>query len=381
MSPLKPDTLRAAPACRRALVLPAILAVAFAAAPASAGIDDWLLFQGLGSAESFRTDDDSVLLSRNEGDTGGGADLLLWQAVQFAPSLHLFAMEQVATESGSDEGTETETELLLLRYVHRSKNPVAIEAGKILTPVGTFPDRRLADANPLIGAPAIYDTEYPLGIAVSGVAGRFDYLASVISLPLRDGRAMPEADDAPRPAVGLGYTPFTGFRVGAFYTRGAYLGPEVEDYLQGDDRWRDFDQDVAGLEVHLTRGYFVFNGEYDRSAHEIPTGETVRGYAWYAEGRYTLTPRLFTALRLEQSKYPFVRPVSPTFWIAAPVNLYDAEVGMGYRITPTTLLKVSYRRDLWDVDEAIKPYYPEGYAVSVQLSQKFDVLSWFNRRP
>ncbi|HXI01642.1 MAG TPA: hypothetical protein VNI57_00560 [Candidatus Saccharimonadales bacterium] len=371
----------------RASVTPAaiaLLALLCAALPARAAVAEHLLFEGLGTGEGWQTDDDSVLLSRNQGNPAADADVLLWQALQFRPDLHLFALEDLEGRTGTDAGAGATLEMFQLRYSRRTSAPLTVEAGKVTMPIGLFPDRHFADTNPLIGSPASYDydSEYPYGIVVNGRISKFDYLASVVSLPLRDGRAMPEASHAPRPALGAGYTPFSGFRIGVYATRGPYLGRDVEDLLPAGTTWRDFGQEVEGFEVQLTRGYFVLNGEFALSAYEVPAhGPGLHGRSWYLDGRYTLSPRLFTALRVEQSRYPFILPISPFFWVAAPVDLWDAEAGVGYRIAPTTLLKVTYRRDLWPVDESIKPYYPEGYAVAVQISHRFDVLSWFDRTP
>lgn len=363
----------------------ALAVLILAVAPAAAGsLERYLLFEGLAVGEGWETDGDSVVLSRNEGSPAGAGNLRLWQAIQLHPSLHLFAMERLENESGTGDGLQSDVEAMLLRYSHRSGSPFSLEAGRITMPLGSFPGRHLADVNPLIGEPASYDLEYPLGIAARGVISKIDYTASVISLPLRDGRAMPEADDAPRPALALGVTPFTGFRVGLFGTAGPYMGEGVEDegLLPAGSRWRDYRQQVTGMEIHFTRGYMVLNGQLAVSSFEVPAHQaSIHGKAWFLEGRYTLSPRLFAALRVEQSEYPFMLPVSPSFWIARPVNLYDAEMGMGLRISPGTLLKVSYRREWWPVEESIKQFYPEGYAVALQLSQKFDVISWFDRRP
>jgi hypothetical protein len=361
----------------------ALAAVTLTAAPVLSGaLEEHVLFEGLAVGEGWTTDDDSVLLSTNEGDPAGAADLQFWQAIEFHPSFHLFAMEELSAESGSGEGTQSELTLMLLRYSRRGDHPFSIDAGKITTPIGSFPDRHLADVNPLIGRPANYDLEYPLGVAFNGRVSRFDYMASVVSLPLRDGRAMPEADDAPRPALAFGVTPFTGFRMGAFGTRGPFLGVESEEMMAAGSSWREFDQQVIGLDFSFTRGYFVLNGEISTASYEVPShASKIHGKSWFLEGRQTITPRLFVALRLEQSEYPFILPISPAYWVARPVNLYDAEAGLGFRISPTTLLKGSYRRDLWPVDESIRQYYPEGYAVALQLSQRFDVVSWFSRRP
>ncbi len=351
-------------------------------APAFAEIGDHLLLQGLATGQVHETDDDAYVLSSNDGEAAGEADILLWQALQLHPSLHVFAMEDLraVSEDGGDAGATMD--LFLLRWSRRSQNPFTLEAGKVATPIGSFPDRRFSDTNPLPGAPATYRTDYPYGIVAHGRASIFDYTASVLSLPLRNGAFALEADHTPRPAVGAGLTPLVGLRLGAFATQGPYLSREIEDFLPPGSRWRDFEQSVIGFELHLTRGYLVLNGEYSISSYEIPThAATEHGKSWYLEGRYTHTPRVFTAVRFEQSDYPFMLPINMYFWIGEPVTLYDYEAGMGFRLTPWTLLKVSHREEIWDVDDSVRQYYPEGYAVTVQVSQRFDVLSWFDRRP
>jgi len=347
---------------------------------APAEIGDHLLLQGLAAGQLHETDDDAYLLSSNKGEAAGEADLLLWQALQFSPSLHLFSMENMSALSEDGGDYNGELELFLLRYSSRTQSPFTLEAGKITTPIGSFPERRFADTNPLIGDPATYLTDYPYGFVAYGRVSTFDYAASVMSLPLRNGAYSLDADHTPRPALAAGITPVVGFRLGAFATRGPYLSDEISDLLPPGSRWRDFDQNILGFEFHLTRGYLVLNGEFAASSYEIPThSATEHGRSWYLEGRYTLTPRLFTALRLEQSDYPFLLPINMYYWVGEPVTLYDYEAGMGYRLTPWTLVKVSYREEIWDVDDSVKQYYPEGYAVAVQLSQRFDVLSWFDR--
>jgi hypothetical protein len=40
---------------------------------------------------------------------------------------------------------------------------------------------------------------------------------------------------------------------------------------------------------------------------------------------------------------------------------------------------VAYRRDRWMVDDTMKAFFPDGYALSAQLSYSFSVNSWFER--
>lgn len=357
-----------------------LAATALLCAPAAAGVEDRVLVQGIAAGDMTDTDSDSYLLSRDRGDTVGDADLLTWQAFQFRPGLHLLAMEhlQASTEEGSR--STGEVDLLYLRYSRRSNAPVTVEAGRINMPVGLFSRKYFPDVNPLIGEPTTYAAGYPLGVQVTGKLSRLDYNAAVMSLPPQSTIVVPEPDDAFRPALGFGVTPMPGLRFGAYATKGPYLADSISAMLPAGSSWREFDQRILGFEVQCTIGYMVMEGELSYSAFEIPAvaGE-VHGRAWYLENRYTWTPRIFSAVRLEENTYPFILPLSPSFWIGRPVRSYDAEAGIGYRLNPSTLVKVSYRREFWDVEDSIKQYYPEGYAVAAQLSHRFDVFSWFDR--
>ena len=41
-------------------------------------------------------------------------------------------------------------------------------------------------------------------------------------------------------------------------------------------------------------------------------------------------------------------------------------------------MKLTVRKDDWRVDESLRDRLPNGYAVAMQLSQKFDVLELFD---
>jgi len=202
----------------------------------------------------------------------------------------------------------------------------------------------------------------------------------VVSRPPQSTVVVPGPDDAFRPSLGLGLTPAAGLRFGAYATKGPYLARSISSMLPAGAGWRDFDQRILGFEVQYTIGYMVTEGELSYSAFEIPAiADEVHGRAWYLENRYTWTPRIFSAVRLEENTYPFILPISPSFWIGRPVRSYDAEAGIGYRLNPSTLVKISYRREFWDVEDSIKQYYPEGYAVAAQISHRFDALAWLDR--
>jgi len=363
----------------------ACLIAALLAAPAPARAEDRFIVQGLFDAELWKTDSGSRLLSRNEGDSATAGLLRLWTAGDFAPGLQGYALGYAYSgtaweeEVGEEGGIDAEIEQAFLRYTIQGPARLQIEGGKIATPAGDFYTRYFSSKNPLIGTPDNYSVTYPHGLKVSGWAGRFDYRAAAIDLPMSNVNYVPEAGEAWRPLAGAGFTPLQGLRFGAYYTRGPYLGPEVQAGVPTGSDWSDFDQAVAGFEFQFSRGYFELRGDFTLSSYEVPTmARSARGRAWYVEPKYTFSPRLFAALRLEQNEYPFIR-LFPFGWIAPEATLVDVEAGVGWHLASGAILKVSYRRDQWIVDETRKDMFPEGYALAAQLSYTFDVVSWFER--
>ncbi len=362
---------------RRALSLLACALFAIAPAPC----DEHVLVGGLFDAEYWQTDDGSRLLSRNDGDAAPGGRLRLWAASEFRPRLQGFVRgEAYGGRANSEYGTETKLEQAFVRYSFSEPRRLVIEAGQLLSPIGNFSRRYLSSVNPLIGSPDGYSLDYPLGAQATGQVGRFDYRAALVDRPFVNDRYVPETGRALRPALAAGMTPVVGTRLGVYATLGPYLGPRVAPMLSSGEHWKDFNQTVYGLDVQFSHGYFELNGDYAHSSYEVPGGAPdVHGFAYFIEPKYTWSPRFFTALRLERNDYPYIAPLGPGVWLSTTADFYDAEVAAGYRLGPGALLKVAYRRDRWMVDDSLKTFFPDGYAVSAQLSYSFNVNSWFER--
>lgn len=339
--------------------------------------EERLRVEGLLDAEYWNTQGDSRLLQRNEDDPAGVGRLRLWAIGEFMPRFQGFVMGDIEGGDATLEGeTEVDLEQAFLRYTFATRHLV-LDAGKIVTPIGNFPRRYLSSTNPLIGVPAGYSVNYPVGVQISGAAGTFDYRVAVMDRPVVNEAWVPEGDSAIRPAVAAGWTPVVGTRIGAFATRGTYLGEGIDPFLVPGDRWQDFDQTLYGLDAQFSRGYFEFNGEWTRSGYEVPGVGTVRGIAYFVEPKYTFTPRLFAALRYERNDYAFVLPLYPGGWLGTTAKFASCEVGVGYRILPDLIVKAAYRQDHWyEQDHA---FFPDGRSVAVQISYAFDVNSWVRR--
>ena len=329
-------------------------------------------------AELWETDTSSNLLSRNSGRPSTLGRLTLWGAVEPHSRLVLYALLESELGSAVD-AAHHDLEQVALRYTPDSR--LAVEAGKITMPLGGFAGRRFSWRNPLIGRPDAYPVLYPYGLTISGVASVIDYRAAVVSLPVVHEEYTPDPSHAARPVLGIGITPVTGVRLGAGYTWGPYLG-DAHSVTQLDGRrWSSYEQRVMIVDLAASHGYFELFAEAGVSDYVVPrTAEPVTGFAYFVEAKYTFTPRFFIAGRLERNDYPFVRPVSPTFWVARKTDFHNEEVGLGYRFGASTLLKASYRQDLWHVDAGNAAFVrPGGRAVALQLSQRFDILE--GRKP
>jgi hypothetical protein len=358
------------------------LAVAlFLAGAAPARAQDWLLVSGIADGEGWATDSASRLLSRNEGQfaTLGRYQLFVGAAVR--PTLQLLFMGEVEGGDATDEENQLEVtyDQLMLRFI--PSRLAVIDVGKFPSPVGAFANRRLSTTNPLIGTPDGYALTYPWGVKVSGTTSHFDYRAALVSLPVTHEGYVPDPSPALRPALGGGYTPVPELRLGASLTWGPYLNSDLGTAIPAGADWKSYTQTLAAFDSRFSVGYFEFRGELGYSWFEVPNQTaTVDGVTYYAEVKQTWTPRFFTAVRGERNDYPFIRPVSGSVWIARPVDVYNAEVGVGFRLGVGTLMKASYRGAWYDVDPSLQAALPDGYALALQLSWDMDIKSWFERK-
>jgi hypothetical protein len=254
-----------------------------------------------------------------------------------------------------------------------------LEVGKMTHVVGTFASRQLSFRNPLVGAPDGYSLVYPFGVKVSGSTSVFDWRAALLSKPLTHADYTVDPSHAPRPAVGAGVTLFTGLRLGASATVGPYLNRDLAPTLLAGRSWRSYRQRLVAADLQLSRGYFEGFAELARGSYDVPGGEAISGITWYAETKYTFTPRLYAAVRVERNDYPYIMPFNDFVWIADKSDFTDVEVGGGFRATPSTLVKLSVRADHWVPNP--NPFAPQasGRALALQVSQTFDVLAMMGR--
>ena len=373
----------------RTALLPAVLigtAIACIAPLHRAAAQASVVVQGVADAELWMTDSGSALLTRNNGRPGGVGRLHLWSAAELGPRLVVYAAGYVeGGKARHEEGTEWYTDMLGVRYMR--SDALVFDVGKMAHPVGAFASRRYSVRNPLIGHPDGYPVAYPVGLQLSGTRRRFDYRAAVVTLPVYREDYVPEPTATPRPAVGAGFTPTTGVRVGVSATWGPYLNDELPTTLLVEAGQADGETDGTRLFTALSAA--LSDVPHDRAAgvilitdgrvHDVPSEAgseptVVRGLAYYVDAKYTLTPRLFVATRVERNEYAYIEPESDTEWLASPTNMYNGELGVGYRFGAATLLKASVRADSWHVPPYLRSMLPNGAAFALQVSRAFTVF-------
>ncbi len=263
---------------------------------------------------------------------------------------------------------------LAVRLTDLTPLHLTLHAGKFDLPFGNLGDRRYPRRNPLFGFPLIYEyrtalpeyqsTEaallsyrgrgrglrlldlgmYDIGAMVSGSWEVLDYAFAVTNGTISSSSyGNPNSNSDLGKVARLQVTPLTGLTIGAAYAWGAYLeesGPQparpidVNTYIQKS----------AELDLEFSRGHVVLNGEVVYNTWPVPfdtRDENLNVTGVYAEGRYTLFPRLYCALRMSGLRFGKVvlRQVEQRW----DYDVDELEAGLGYFIDRDVLLKLVRR--------------------------------------
>jgi hypothetical protein len=339
-----------------------------------------IMLEGVGDGEFWSTTANSNLLTRNGGRGSGLGRLSMWGAIEPLPGLVFYAAGHGEYGSARPDTTQPAAYLEQAGVRYAFSRWVVLDAGKLQPVVGTFAPRHFSNRNPLIGSPDGYSLQYPYGVEASGEIGWFDYRAAMVTLPSTHQYYTPASTTRLRPAVGAGITPMTGLRIGGSFTVGPYLNGSYSSAQLDGDSWTWYQQRVVAMDLAYAHGYLETHAEAARGSYDVPgRASPIVGWTYYGEAKYTLSPRWFVAARVERNDYPFIRGTA-TAWVARLTDFVDGEAGVGYRLSPGTLLKTSIRADRWWVSANATGFKGQGGpAFAMQVSQAFDVVSWFTR--
>ena len=294
-----------------------------------------------------------------------------------------------------------------------------IHAGRIPTPFGSFAPRTLSSINPLIGIPLIYhyhstaqgdrapqnnaeqlswrdkppkyassktvgyqrrgmpllyDPCWNTGIELYGFISIFEYALGATKGTLSHPRA--EGNEGAQAVVRLGLNPIMGMRIGLSGAYGPYFEPAAKESTNfpKDKALESFYQLIYGIDFEYSYGYFQFFLEAVRNQWDVPniTEGKLGSIGGYVEGKYTILPGLYYALRYDQIIYDGIDDGSGNK-VPWDYGIKRVETGFGYDIVRNVAVKLVGQLNFKDAPANDDPtdYDPTDYMVVAQLSTSF----------
>lgn len=263
---------------------------------------------------------------------------------------------------------------LAIRFIDLTPLHVNLQAGKFDMPFGNLAERRFPRNNPLFSLPLLYEYTtslqnrptsdndilrargrgtgmrlldggiYDIGAMVYGGFGIMTYAAAIsngtVSTPAYGNENINSGFGK---ILRIAVTPMTGLTLGAAYSWGDYLynqnqlSPRYENV-------NEYTQRSAELDIAFSRGYFVFYGEGVYGNWKAPldaADENLGAFGYYLEGKYTLIPRLYAALRVSGLRFDEVQLDGMNQrW---DYNVAEWEGGLGYFIERNVVVKLVRR--------------------------------------
>lgn len=255
------------------------------------------------------------------------------------------------------------------------------QAGKFDLPFGNLGERRFPRKNPLYGLPSIYEYRtalpdhfspgpdyrvipereilagagqgrgmrlldlgmYHPGAMVFGSAGILEYAFAVTTGTVSTSSYSSDNYNNDLGKVArLAVTPVTGLTIGGAYSWGAYM--QAAYPLPGNENLNNYTERAAEVDLEFSRGHAELYGEAVYSTFGVPitTGDQNLGVlGYYVEGKYTLIPRLYAALRLSGLEFGTMSAGG----IEQPWDdsIIEWEGGFGYFFDRDVLLKAVRR--------------------------------------
>ncbi len=255
------------------------------------------------------------------------------------------------------------------------------QAGKFDLPFGNLGERRFPRKNLLFGLPSIYEYRMALpdhfspgpdnqviperdivtnvgqgrgmrlldlgmyhpGAMVFGSAGMLDYAFAVTTGTVSTSSYSSDNYNSDLGKVArLAVTPVTGLTIGGAYAWGAYM--QAAYPIPGSENVNSYTERAAEVDLEFSRGHAVLYGEAVYSIFDVPltTGDqNLKVLGYYVEGKYTIVPRLYAALRA--SGLGFGTVLVGGIQRRWDYNLVEWEGGLGYFVDRDVLLKAVRR--------------------------------------
>ncbi len=308
----------------------------------------------------------------------------------------IFGSVELRADRGEAPGAsdlEARIQQAFLRVALARSFDLHIQAGKFITPFGSYPSRARSSTDPFLrpplhydyrtmacagiapgnvngfltwkdrpdefrakGAPVIWDTPYPTGILLggstplgSGAAHLTAQVAMVNSAPSAEPWLWDpdfSRNQTPSWIANVGVQLRPELHLGLSYNRGSWLKPAVEGLDPGSPGtpapgsgsragWEigDYEQELLAVDGTLTRGMFLMRGEVVFDRWEVPNVvQDVKDLSWAVEGRLRTQGGAWLGLRYGQIHFNELTD-SEGRSEAWDYNVSRLQVAAGYRIS------------------------------------------------
>jgi hypothetical protein len=324
-----------------------------------------ITLSGQVAADFLKTAPTQSQMSVNAGRPSFG-----WEADLFA-DVHVADRVSVLGTLRFTEDEVLNVDFLAIRLTDVTPLSLNIQAGKFDLPFGSLGERRYPRKNPFFRLPLIHEyrtalpdhitTEtalaaskgqgsgmrlldlgmYDLGAMIFGSFGILDYAFAVSSGTVSVTSYGNQNSNSDLGKVfRLALTPMTGFTIGAAYSWGAYL-EEPDQPPPREVNVNTYQQKSAEIDIEFSRGHLVVNaqGVYNTWSVPLETRDVnLSVFGHYIEGRYTILPGLYLALR--SSSLLFADAILNGINEPWDYDVTEWEFAAGYFIDRNVLLKL-----------------------------------------
>lgn len=217
------------------------------------------------------------------------------------------------------------------------------------------------------GQPIVYDSCWNTGVQIFGGGGSLSYAVAVISGALSNPEAA--GNDGFQALGRLGWEPRIGLRLGVSGAYGPYLEPAAENgvaFPRGKGV-EDYNQAIAGVDFEYSFDAFEFFAEALYNRWEVPNiDEDLSLAGGYVEGRYTLRPGFYGALRYGRIDFGTLEDGTGRR-VDWDYDIQRLEVGAGYYLGPQVRAKAVMQFN----GRAGPPGAQSDHLVGLQLASTF----------
>ena len=303
----------------------------------------------------------------------GGRATFGWQSDLFLDGVVSDNVAVLSDVSVTDQERPS-FDYLAIRFVDLTPLHLNLQAGKFDMPFGNLAERRFPRNNPLYSLPLLYEYStsfqnwpttdnvilrgrgqgagmrlldggiYDIGAMVYGATGIVTYAVAVsngtVSTPAYGNENINSNFGT---ILRVTMTPLIGLTIGAGYAWGDYLYDQHQpsglyenpaEYLQRDGE----------IDVSFSRGHFVSYAEAVYGIWKAPLDagdENLEAVGYYLEGKYTVIPRFYVALRVGGLRFNEVQLGGvDQRW---DFNVTEWEGGLGYFVERNVVLKLVRR--------------------------------------